>query len=213
MRTTRLPSLLSSRYGPLLVIQSAANLLLAVWLYLEYTHNPFMQAYVSNAWASVWPEITIGISAVIVAAVILAFYGRRHSQSLRLGSVQNLNWKTSKNLAIWLDSTCALSVRHHSDQSRKADYSAGNAGDTSRAVFRKWLISPPTVRTRPSNQSECGRLQLIIHLNLLAHIRGMVGVTEVDTDALPYLEEACYYLRKKGLSFQEVSKALEIPEP
>jgi len=41
----------------------------------------------------------------------------------------------------------------------------------------------------------------------------VVGVTEVDTDALPYLEEACYYLRKKGLSFQEVSKALEIPEP
>jgi len=40
-----------------------------------------------------------------------------------------------------------------------------------------------------------------------------VGVTEVDTDALPYLEEACYYLRKKGLSFQQVSKALEIPEP
>src|SRR2546422_10125366 len=88
MRTTRLPSLLGSRYGPLLVIQSAANLLLAVWLYLEYTHNPFMQAYVSDAWASVWPEITIGISAVIVAVVILAFYGRRHSQSLpaRLGS-------------------------------------------------------------------------------------------------------------------------------
>src|SRR2546427_5213459 len=87
MRTTRLPSLLGSRYGPLLVIQSAANLLLAVWLYLEYTHNPFMQAYVSDAWASVWPEITIGISAVIVAVVILAFYGRRHSQSLpaRLG--------------------------------------------------------------------------------------------------------------------------------
>jgi hypothetical protein len=41
----------------------------------------------------------------------------------------------------------------------------------------------------------------------------MVGVTGVDTEALPYLEEACYYLRKKGLSFQEVSKALEIPEP
>src|SRR3989442_6379136 len=82
MRTTRLPSLLGSRYGPLLVIQSAANLLLAVWLYLEYTHNPFMQAYVSNAWASVWPEITIGMSAVIVAVVILASYGRRHSQSL-----------------------------------------------------------------------------------------------------------------------------------
>src|SRR5438445_426056 len=92
MRTTRLPSLLGSRYGPLLVIQSAANLLLAVWLYLEYTHNPFMQAYVSNVWASVWPEITIGISAVIVAVVILAFYGRRHSQSLpaALGSKSKL---------------------------------------------------------------------------------------------------------------------------
>lgn len=36
---------------------------------------------------------------------------------------------------------------------------------------------------------------------------------EVDVEALPYLEEACYHLRKKGLSFQEISKALEIPEP
>src|SRR5947208_7413772 len=88
MRTTKLPSLLGSRNGPLLVIQSAANLLLAVWLYLEYTNNPFMQAYVSNVWASVWPEITIGISAASVAAIILALYGRRHSESLstRLGS-------------------------------------------------------------------------------------------------------------------------------
>ncbi len=102
MRTTRLPSLLGSRYGPLLMIQSAANLLLAVWLYLEYTHNPFMQAYVSNAWASVWPEITIGMSAVIVAAVILAFYGRRHSQSLpaRLGSKSELeDLEEPRNLA------------------------------------------------------------------------------------------------------------------
>src|SRR5437899_10403119 len=103
MRTTRLPSLLGSRYGPLLVIQSAANLLLAVWLYLEYTHNPFMQAYVSDAWASVWPEITIGISAVIVAVVILALYGRRHSQSLpaRLGSKSKLeDLEETSNLAI-----------------------------------------------------------------------------------------------------------------
>ena len=29
---------------------------------------------------------------------------------------------------------------------------------------------------------------------------------------IPYLQEACYYLRKKGLSFQELSKALEISE-
>ena len=38
-------------------------------------------------------------------------------------------------------------------------------------------------------------------------------MSDVDTEALPYLEEACYYLRKKGLSFQQVSTALEIPEP
>jgi hypothetical protein len=92
MRSPRLGSVLGSRYGPLLLIQSAANLLLAVSLYLEYTHNPFMQAYVSNAWATIWPEIAIGILAVIVAAVALAFYGRRHSESLttRLGSKPTL---------------------------------------------------------------------------------------------------------------------------
>jgi len=88
MRSTRLPSLLGSRYGPLLVIQSAANLLLALWLYLEYTHNPFMQSYVSDVWATIWPEIAIGISAAVIAAVMLAFYGKRHNGSLtgRLGS-------------------------------------------------------------------------------------------------------------------------------
>src|SRR3989441_12660224 len=92
MRSTRLPALLGSRYGPLLVVQSAANLLLAVWLYLEYTHNPFMQMYVSNVWAAIWPEITIGISGAVVAFVIFAFYRRRHSESLtaRLGSKSKL---------------------------------------------------------------------------------------------------------------------------
>ena len=29
---------------------------------------------------------------------------------------------------------------------------------------------------------------------------------------VPYLEEACYYLRKNGLTFPQLSKALEIPE-
>jgi len=82
MRSTRLPSLLGSRYGPLLVIQSAANLLLALWLYLEYTHNPFMQSYVSSIWATIWPEIAFGITAAIIAAVMLVFYGKRHSESL-----------------------------------------------------------------------------------------------------------------------------------
>ena len=115
MRTTRLPSLLGSRYGPLLVIQSAANLLLAVCLYLEYTHNPFMQAYVSNAWASVWPEITIGVSAATVAAIILALYGRRHSESLptRLGSKSKLEDLEEPNNLSRLDMCpfCATPLR------------------------------------------------------------------------------------------------------
>ena len=33
----------------------------------------------------------------------------------------------------------------------------------------------------------------------------------LDTDVLQYLQEACYYLHKKGLTYQEVSEALEIP--
>ena len=33
-----------------------------------------------------------------------------------------------------------------------------------------------------------------------------------DADVRQYLQEACYYLHRKGLAYQEVSKALEIPE-
>ena len=33
-----------------------------------------------------------------------------------------------------------------------------------------------------------------------------------DDDASQYLQEACYYLRKKGLTTEQVSKALEISE-
>jgi hypothetical protein len=102
MRSTRLPSLLGSRYGPLLLVQSAANLLLAVWLYLEYTHNPFMQAYVSNVWGTIWPEVTVGLSIAIVAVLVLAFYRGRNSESLtgRLGSKPILEGlEGSSNLA------------------------------------------------------------------------------------------------------------------
>ena len=34
----------------------------------------------------------------------------------------------------------------------------------------------------------------------------------IEPDMIPYLQEACYYLRKKGLSFPELSRALEISE-
>ncbi len=36
--------------------------------------------------------------------------------------------------------------------------------------------------------------------------------TEEEDDFHLYLEEACYYLHKKGLNYQELSKALEITE-
>lgn len=36
--------------------------------------------------------------------------------------------------------------------------------------------------------------------------------TTDEEDVSLYLQEACYYLRKKGLSYQEVSRALEISE-
>ena len=102
MRSTRLPAILGTRYGPLLLVQSVANLLLAVWLYQEYTHNPFMQAYVSNAWASTWPEITATVSTLILAIVVFTFYKIRRSNSLSgsLGSRPMLeNLEGASNLA------------------------------------------------------------------------------------------------------------------
>jgi hypothetical protein len=36
--------------------------------------------------------------------------------------------------------------------------------------------------------------------------------SSIDPDMIPYLQEACYYLRKKGLTFPQLSKALEITE-
>ena len=41
----------------------------------------------------------------------------------------------------------------------------------------------------------------------------MTDATSVEEkEANQYLEEACYYLHKRGLTFQELSRALEIPE-
>lgn len=101
MRSTKLPAVLGSRYGPLLLIESVANVLLALWLYLEYTHNPFMQAYLSNLWASTWLEITTSISAIILAVVIFAFYRMRRANSLSgsLGSPMLENIQGAGDLA------------------------------------------------------------------------------------------------------------------
>ncbi len=40
----------------------------------------------------------------------------------------------------------------------------------------------------------------------------LLNDNDLDLEASVYLEEACYYLRKKGLTFQEVSKVLDTSE-
>ena len=47
-----------------------------------------MQAYVSNVWASTWPEIVAGLSTIIVGIVVFAFYRTRQANSLA-GSVRS----------------------------------------------------------------------------------------------------------------------------
>ncbi|HLC11381.1 MAG TPA: hypothetical protein VJL56_06020, partial [Candidatus Bathyarchaeia archaeon] len=39
-----------------------------------------------------------------------------------------------------------------------------------------------------------------------------MNVEKEDDDSSQYLQEACYYLLKKGLTLEQVSKALEVSE-
>ena len=41
--------------------QSLVNVLLAVWLYVEYAHNRFGQEYLSSFWASHVPTISLAV--------------------------------------------------------------------------------------------------------------------------------------------------------
>ncbi len=61
--------------------QSIAIAALALWLYMEYLHNPFMREYVSSVWASIWPETTIGLSALLIGVVSLTVYRQRYRGS------------------------------------------------------------------------------------------------------------------------------------
>ena len=72
-----LPSSLS-RNGLLIVAQFALNLSLAIWLYIEYLHNPFMQAYMSSLWSTIsaWVTITAGVAIGIVASLVAYNRGR-----------------------------------------------------------------------------------------------------------------------------------------
>ena len=69
----RLPSIQLSKYTLLVAAQLVINVCLGAWLYDEYLHNPFMQAYVSSAWSSIWPitAVMIGIAVGATGAFII----------------------------------------------------------------------------------------------------------------------------------------------
>jgi hypothetical protein len=74
----KLPSISLSKYTVLFAAQFIVNVSLALWLYNEYLHNPFMQSYISSAWSAIWPEVTIAIGIVVGAVATLIAYDRGH---------------------------------------------------------------------------------------------------------------------------------------
>lgn len=75
----RLSSIAASKYTVLIIVQLVVNVSLAVWLYNEYLHNPFMQMYLSDAWASIWPLIA-GIVGVAAVGLGFTLFRRRSSR-------------------------------------------------------------------------------------------------------------------------------------
>jgi hypothetical protein len=55
-------------------VQLVVNVSLAILLYNEYLHNPFMQAYLSSAWSSIWLGFVIVFGVAVGAVVIVAAY-------------------------------------------------------------------------------------------------------------------------------------------
>jgi hypothetical protein len=70
----RLSSISLSKYTILAAAQLVVNVSLAVWLYDEYLHNPFMQAYLSSVWPSIWPAVVIVAGVAVGAIAVVATY-------------------------------------------------------------------------------------------------------------------------------------------
>ena len=81
-----LPGIIVSKYTVLIVSQLVVNVSLALWLYNEYVHNPFMQDYLSKTWSAVWPVLTI-VGAVAIGAG--AFGAHRWRQGSVLAGKSN----------------------------------------------------------------------------------------------------------------------------
>ena len=71
-----------SRYTLLVGAQLVVNVTLALWLYNEYLHNPFMQAYMSSVWSLIWPEVTVAAGILVGVVGSLAAYSRGHLRRL-----------------------------------------------------------------------------------------------------------------------------------
>jgi len=93
----RLPSIPFTKNTLLVAAQLVVNVGLAAWLYDEYLHNPYMQAYLSNAWSAVWPIIAVVVGIAVGASGVFVVYTRRSGatvsetvSSSAAGSLDNL---------------------------------------------------------------------------------------------------------------------------
>ncbi len=91
-----LPGIIASKYGVLIVGQLVVNVSLALWLYNEYVHNPFMQDYLSNTWSAIWPLVTIVGVAAIGAGAFGAYRMRR--ELVATGKSNNIGIEVGANL-------------------------------------------------------------------------------------------------------------------
>jgi hypothetical protein len=89
-----LPGIIASRYGVLVVAQLVINVSLALWLYNEYVHNPFMQDYVSTTWSAVWPIVAISVG--FGAGAFGAYRWRQNS--LETGTSNRVGIEVGANL-------------------------------------------------------------------------------------------------------------------
>ncbi len=78
----RLSSVSISRYTLLVGAQLVVNVTLALWLYNEYLHNPFMQTYMSSVWPVIWPEVTVAAGILVGVVGSLAAYNKGHLRRL-----------------------------------------------------------------------------------------------------------------------------------
>ena len=92
-----MPGIIVSKYAVLIVVQLVVNVSLALWLYNEYVHNPFMQDYVSNTWSAVWPAVII-VAVIAGGAGAFGAYRWRH-HSVLAGKSSKVGMEVGANLA------------------------------------------------------------------------------------------------------------------